>query len=273
MNLQVLVTCMHEKDMDLYRRMNLHTDAVIANQADDFSYREEVIDGHIVRMMTTPTRGLSRNRNIALGLATAEYLLFSDDDLVFNDDYEEKIAAEFERHHEAEAIKFSYHNLSETRQSIYNIKEFGKATRRNIAASGVCALAVKRDALIRRNLHFHEYFGTGTENYCGEDTIFIQNMINRHVKFYRSPVDIAGIDQTESTWFEGFTEKYFTVAGRMFGTIYHGLSYLLALRSAYRFRFKKRSECKLGFWKMLKCYYRGIWESGRYNLPEEGQKE
>lgn len=260
MTLQVLVTTMHQNDLSIYKDMNLQSDAIIANQADTFAYQEEKIDGHTVQMFTTPTRGTSRNRNIAVSVSTADYILFSDDDLVFNDGYEQLILEEFERHTEAEAIKFNLHDLSSTRKlSMRRIENFEKATRSNMAASGVCGLVIRSSILKRDNLHFHEYFGPGLENYCGEDTIFLQQIIRNKIKFYRSPIDIAGIDQTESTWFDGkFGEKKFTVNGKVLATIYPNLCYFIAFRSAYRFY--KRHNSSLSFREILKCYIKGILE-------------
>ena len=35
----------------------------------------------------------------------------------------------------------------------------------------------KKETLERHNLFFNQTFGPGTENYCGEDTIFLMEMI------------------------------------------------------------------------------------------------
>ena len=255
---EVLVTTMYEVDFNKYTQMNLQTDAVLANQTDKNAYAETEIRGCCVKLVSTDTRGVSRNRNLALMHASpdADYLLFTDDDLVFVDGYERLVLGEFEKHPEAEAIKFNIHNLSATRKiNMRRIARFEKATRRNMSASGVWGLAVRQDVLKKYSLHFHENFGSGM-NYCGEDTIFLMQMLSKKVKFYRSPVDIAGIDQTESSWFRGFDERYFTVAGTVLGTLYPRLAYPLAIRSALKASIKKKR--KLGFWKILICYYRGI---------------
>lgn len=257
--LQVLVTTMHQSSVEKYYQMNLQTDAVIANQCDNNSYVQQDIDGCAVRMVSTVTRGLSRNRNIALAHAgqQAEFVLFSDDDLIFNDGYESAIIEEFAKHPEAEAIKFNLHDLSKVRKiSMRRIDRFKKATRWNISSSGVWGLVLKADVLKKSNLRFHENFGAGTENYCGEDSIFLMDMLNKKVKFYLSPVDIAGIDQSESTWNEGKTERFFTTAGMVIGTCYPILSYLIVIRSAYRAY--KRKDSGMSFMKILTCYYRGI---------------
>ena len=98
--LQVLVTTMHQSDFSKYSQMNLQTDAVIANQADSNEIQCQKIGDSNVQLVTTATRGLSRNRNIALAHSNqkAEYLLFSDDDLIFADGYEQLIITEFEKH-------------------------------------------------------------------------------------------------------------------------------------------------------------------------------
>lgn len=41
--------------------------------------------------------------------------------------------------------------------------------------------------LKKYNLHFHENFGPGTENYCGKDTIFLMEMLDKKVKFSVPP--------------------------------------------------------------------------------------
>ena len=259
MGLQVLVTTMHQSDFSKFSQMNLQTDAVLANQTDKNEYAETQINGCNVKLVSTDSRGVSRNRNIAISHANqnAEYVLFSDDDLIFNDGYEQKIISEFTKHPEAEAIKFNIHDLSKTRKvSMRRIEQFEKATRRNMSSSGVWGVVLKSEVLKKYNLHFHENFGAGTENYCGEDTIFLMEMLDKKVKFFRSPVDIAGIDQTESSWFKGYDERFFSTAGMVLGTIYPRLSYLLVIRSAYKAH--RRGSSKLGFWKILSCYYNGI---------------
>ncbi len=257
MKIEVLITTMHQRDFSKYASMNLQTDAVIANQADANSYAQQEINGHTVKLVTTNTRGTSRNRNIALCHATAEYVLFSDDDLVFVDGYEQLIQSVFTNHPEADAIKFNLYNISASRKiSMRQIEKFEPATRRNMGSSGVWGLVVKRDVLTRNNLFFREDFGPGTDNYCGEDTIFLQKLVNAKIGFFRSPIVIAGIDQTNSTWFEGHNEKYFIVNGKVLASIYPRVAYLLAIRSAYRF--SKRTDCKMTFIKILKCYFSGI---------------
>ena len=136
------------------------------------------------------------------------------------------------------------------------IEQFEKATCRNMSSSGVCGLVIRREVLRKYHLCFHENFGPGAPNYCGEDTIFLMEMLRKKVKVYRSPIDVAGIDQTESSWFSGHDEVFFVNAGKVLGTIYPVLSYLLVIYSAWKSY--RRKDSGMHFFKILACYYIGI---------------
>ena len=257
--LEVLVTTMHQPGFDKYIEMNLQTDAVIANQADRNDSVTQEINGKYVQLVTTDTRGVSRNRNIAISHITpeTEYVLFSDDDLRFYDGYEEKILAEFSRHPEADAIKFNLNSVSERKISMRSIQQFRRVSRHEVGSWGVWALAIRTDCLKKLGIRFNERFGPGTENYCGEDTIFLQELFKKNVKVYASPVYVADIDQSSSSWFEGYTSRYFLTNGMILQEIYPGLCYLLAIRSAWRFS-KRENKENLRFLEIFCLYYKGI---------------
>lgn len=256
--LEVLVTTMHQSDFSKYTEMNLQTDAILANQADDNFTEENVINSSRVRLVTTSTRGLSKNRNIAIENISedTELIMFSDDDLVFCDGYENIILDEFSRHPEADAIKFNLNCISERKLSMRPIEKFKKVGRREVTSFGVCAMVVRKNVLIENDLKFNERFGSGTKNYCGEDSIFLQEMFKNKVSFYVSPRYIADIDQSMTSWFEGYTEQYFTVSGMIINECYPVLSFILVLRSAIKAH--RRGNTKLSLLQIIKCYYKGI---------------
>ena len=258
MKICVLVTTMHQSDFSRYDDMNLQSDAVIANQCDINEITETVVGGHKVKMVSTDGRGASLNRNIAMEHSYEdEYLLFADDDLVFADGYEDVIATEFEAHPEAEAIKFNLRFTGDgSRTSMKPIEKWERATRKNMSSSGVWGIVIKRNVLKRVNLFFDESFGPGTANYCGEDTIFVQSLLKRKVRMYRSDKYIAAVDQKNSSWYEGRTKRYYETVGMVFQRIYPGAAWLLAVRSSYKH--SKKDGSGLSFAEMLKCYTDGI---------------
>lgn len=263
MKIEVLVTTMHQKDFSKYSEMNLQTDAVIANQTNENGFLEEEINCKKVRLVSTDTRGLSKNRNIAIENIDndTDIIVFADDDLKFYDNYEQTIISAFNKMPEAQAVKFNVNCISERKISMKPTVKFHRANRKEVTSWGVWGLAVKVSVIKENLIKFNERFGTGTENYCGEDTIFLQDLFKKKISLYASPDYIAEIDQSHSTWFKGYDEKYFTVAGMIISEIYPVLCYLLVIRSAYKF--SKRKNCNLPFLKILKCYYKGIVKNAR----------
>lgn len=259
MKIQIIVTTMHQTDFSILEKMNISTDVIVANQADRNAFDTKELAHGKALMVTTATRGLSKNRNIGLEFVDkdTDFVMFADDDLVFEDGYFDMVKAEIGKHPEADAIKFNLFNISKTRKiAMKDITEWKRATRRSLSSSGVWGAVIRKNCLDKYNVRFSEYFGTGTANYCGEDTIFFQNLLSKGVRVYMSPVTVSGIDQTESTWFEGFTEKYFTVAGKVLAAIFPAGAKLLALRSAYRFN--KRKDVSLSITQIFKAYCHGI---------------
>ena len=74
---------MNQADLSIAEKMNIRCDAVIANQADREEITNKETDYGVVKMVTTPTRGVGLNRNIALLAADADVLLMADDDVVY----------------------------------------------------------------------------------------------------------------------------------------------------------------------------------------------
>ena len=73
---QVLMAAMNQKDFSLIRKLNINCDAIIANQADSDAVWEMNTGEQKVKIVTTKTRGVGKNRNIGIENATGEILLF-----------------------------------------------------------------------------------------------------------------------------------------------------------------------------------------------------
>lgn len=184
MKILVLVTTMNQKDEGRYKEMNLQTDAIIANQSDEEWVKNYHIDGHDVKLVTTKTRGLSKNRNIALdNIWNCDVIIFLDDDLIFYDCYEKMVIKEFRDHPEADAIRFNLNCISNRKLFMKPIERFHKSNRREVASWGICGAAFKAVVLKESGIRFNEKFGAGTDNYCGEDSIFLQEILKKELNY------------------------------------------------------------------------------------------
>lgn len=118
-------------------------------------------------------------------------------------------------------------------------------------------LAFRREKLIYKNMSFNTMFGSGSEYSCGEDTIFMKELMDKGFRIYKSPLKIAKIDMSGSTWFSGYNEKFFHDKGALIGVTYPRMSYMLVLLQSL-----KNSKRRLGsyshFKKVFDWYIKGL---------------
>ena len=113
---QVLVATMHQKDFSKLQEMNIQTDAVFANQSDTDRTDIRNDGGFTALMITTSTRGVGINRNIALEHASGEILLIADDDMRYIDGYENAVIEAFRQLPQADALIFNIDTVGDERR-------------------------------------------------------------------------------------------------------------------------------------------------------------
>ena len=256
MKLQVLVASMHQKDFSKVEEMNISSDAIIANQADINAYEEKAYPFGLVKMITTPLRGVGKNRNTALDLADGDILLFADDDMRYADKYAQLIVAEFENTPEADALIFNIITHGESTHRRQNT-ETKRIRLFNALNYGAVRIAVRREKLERAGIRFSLNFGGGAPYSAGEDTLFISEMVKKGLRIYTSPTVIAEVDQTSSTWFTGYNHKYFYDKGAVFRALFGKLAYLYAAQDLLRHR-NEYSKSQLSGRAMLSDINAGI---------------
>lgn len=208
--------------------MKLDSDAVIINQCDHFSYEEWEEGGHRLRAFCMAERGVGLSRNSALMRAEGEICLFSDQDIVYEDGYEKKIVAEFEKNPKADMLLFNI-EVEKERRTYYNMKR--KRVRwYNCGRYGAVSFAVRREALLSSGVTFSLLFGGGARYSNGEDSLFLLDFLRKGYRVYTAPVRIGRERSTESTWFSGYHEKFFFDRGVLYHALYGKLAGLMALR-------------------------------------------
>ena len=238
--LQVLVATMHQKDLSIAEKMNIRCGAVIANQAD----RNEIQVEGDSKIITTTTRGVGLNRNIALLAADADILLFADDDVVYYDDMAQSVVTAFQENPKADVLVFGLdivkngciierRRLKKRRLHVFNAMRFG-----------TCRIAVRREALLRANIMFNQNFGGGCPFSSGEDSLFLKACFDRGLKVYAHEYVLGTCAKDTSTWFVGYGEKYFYDKGVLMRYLFPRVPHLMALYFAIRF--KRETDIKVG---------------------------
>lgn len=244
---EVIVATMNQKDLSLWKKMNISSNTIFVNQAGKHAYEVERVEGRTVKMLTTDTKGVGRNRNLGIALSTADVLLFSDDDLTYIDNLESEVLAAFNELPNAEMIIFSCNDVKSGKvvNTIQNKKS--KARLFNSLKHGACTLAIRRETLLKYNLSFNEMFGGGTDFSSGEDTIFIKECFDHKVRIYKHDLVIADISVDRSSWFNGYNEKLFYDKGILLKRLFPAMFLLYAFY--YSVKFSKIS--RISFWTIL----------------------
>lgn len=260
MRIQILVTTMHAKDFELIHKMNLrNVDVIIANQTDCCQYEEKDFPEYNVHaaMISTNTRGSGLNRNILLAHASAEYIMFADDDMQFVDGFADLVQEALESHPQADAIKFYIESTAKERPVSFGRPAcFHRIKLRQIMSAGVPALVVKREKLRKMDLVFPTSIGAGCYYGCGEDSVFYKNLFRAGFSVYASPVFLAYVDQKESTWFSGYDEHFFETTGYVYAILYGRLAPVAAIRRALRMH--SMTEIPYSWQQMYRLMKKGI---------------
>ena len=228
MKLQVLVSAVDEEVCTLAERMNLESDAVIINQTDHFGHEEYMYNGRRIQCYEFCEKGVGLSRNNALLRAVGDIVLFSDEDIVYDKGYEQKVLEAFEKHPEADFLLFNM-RVGKKRATYYT-KKYHRVHIWNSGRYPTYSFAVRRSKLHAAHVTFSLLFGGGAKYSNGEDSLFLRDCIQYGLKVYAIDVEIGAERERESTWFKGYTDKFFIDRGVLYHFLYGKLAYLMAAR-------------------------------------------
>lgn len=229
MTFQLLVSAVGQDPEQLPGIMGITTDAVIVNQTDHYGYRE-IDNGSRIDWYDCDERGVGRSRNTALMHASADIVLFSDEDIRYDRDYASAVIREFRKHKEADILLFQV-DVCEERRTYTNTR-YGRVHRWNVGRYPAYAAACRLSKLRHAGVFFSLLFGGGAPFSNGEDSLFYMNCIRKGLRIYTTPVKIGHEEARESTWFKGYNEKFFYDRGVLFYHLYGAAAILWALRYA-----------------------------------------
>lgn len=254
MKVQVLVSAVNKEMNELIESMNLQSDAIIVNQCEAYSYQETLHEGHTIQWYATKERGVGLSRNTAWMRASAPIALFSDEDIVFDENYEEKILAAFDEFPKADLLLFNI-NVDERRRTYYNETKH-RVRWYNYGRYPAYAIAFRVDSLRKANVSFSLLFGGGAKYSNGEDSLFLHDCLKKKLRIYAHTALLGKEEYRESTWFSGYHEKFFVDRGVLYHALYGVMADLFALRFLYANR--KEMLTEFSFWKAFRMMHRGI---------------
>ena len=237
--LQTLVSCVNQNTTTLAAEMQLGSDAIIINQCNEDAESQYAYDRYTIRCTHMSQRGVGVSRNAALRKCNSELLLFGDEDIVYHDGYAKKIEQTFDSYPLADLIMFNVRQ-SPGRQT-YHIESYGIVGFRNYGRYPAYAIAARTQKIKESGVSFSLLFGGGARYSNGEDSLFLHDCLKKHLLIYRAPIEIGYEKERESTWFQGYTDKFFFDRGVLYHYLYGSAASLLAKRFLYK---NKKTMCQ-----------------------------
>lgn len=249
---EILCVTMHQKDFSKIQEMNIQSNVIFANQADHTGMDVFEGNGFSAKMITTATRGVGINRNIALLHASGEICLFADDDVVYEDDLEKRILAEFDAHPDADIIVFHFDTDSEDRKqkSYRKTKKCGYWARMPWAGFRI---AFRLNTVQKANLLFHTLFGGGCVFPSGEDSLWLIDAKKAGLTIYVSKETLGKVSFQKSTWFTGRDERFYFGKGAFYACAYPKTFWLWACY----FIMRTGRHTELSIWKKMQWIAHG----------------
>ena len=239
--IQLLVSSLLQDTATLPARMGLMhgdmpvCDILIFNQCDSMSQEKTVYPTGSVSVMNSPSRGVGLSRNTLLMHADAPLIMFADDDIVYDPGFQDRIAEEFSAHPEADILLFNV-EAAEGRRTYHN-NSFGRVHLWNSGRYPAYAIGARRDSLIRSRVQFSLLFGGGAKYSNGEDSLFLKDCLEARLSIYKTPVCLGHEVQrpddgnvSGSTWFEGYTDRFYHDRGVLYHFLYGSLALPMSLR-------------------------------------------
>lgn len=252
--IEVLVATVGQTDLQLQEKMNIKCPCLIANQNGKWDYAQAQMPFGTVRMITTDTKGVGVNRNIALSSAKGDILLLADDDVCYYDGALEAAEKAFAELPDADVIAFG---MDMTRNGALSARRTEPCKRRRLWNSlrfGACRIAIRRSAVQKYNLSFSELFGGGCLYSCGEDTLLLRECFRKKVKVYSHNLVLGTCKRDDSSWFAGYTNKYFFDYGALLQCAFPKGKHLM--KWYYARKLKKKSGVSMG--KILSLMKQGM---------------
>ena len=228
MELETLVSAVNQKVEGLAEKMNLQTDAIIINQCEKNEYLSYLHRGRKIQCYSFAERGVGLSRNNALLRASSDLILFSDEDIVYEEGYDKKIVNAFLENPKADMLLFNVD--VEPERATYHIEKKHRIRFYNSGRYPTYSFALRREKLFAANITFSLLFGGGAKYSNGEDSLFLMECLKKKLKIYALPITIGREVPRPSTWFFGYTKKFFYDRGVLYHHLYGSFKYLMAAR-------------------------------------------
>lgn len=192
---EYLVSCQLPIEKSAQASANEAAQAIATNQAEVLQMASEELKSFLqredVKLHIIHSRGVSKNRNNALSLATAPLSLLSDDDVDYTAEGLQAIIQAFEQAPQADVISFQFWQGEQQNQKFYPDEAFHHQHPPKGFYISVIEIAF-RTKKVQAHCRFNENFGIGAEHFpSGEEDILLKDMLKAGLNCVYEPICIC----------------------------------------------------------------------------------
>lgn len=188
---------------------------VLVQNPNEASY---VFDTPQTKLVELKSRGVAKSRNAALKYGSGKYLIFGDDDIVFDEIGLGKLIQYCEENPDCSIVLAQTSDESGELRKSYP-KKAHSLTKYNSAKAATYEMLVRLDAIRDAGISFDENFGAGAENYLGDEYIFIADALKKGLKGTFLPIRVA-IHPKESSGSQWGTRKDLSARAAVFSRVF-----------------------------------------------------
>lgn len=234
MDCEVLISTMNQIEKNIVNDLKVNNCVVINQITKDIVPVKDDINNS-QKFISFYEKGLSKSRNAALKNSSKDICIIADDDMYYENNYENIILSAYDRYKDADIIAFFVDNEDKSKRKKF-LKEGRIGFLKSMKLQSV-QITFKRKSIIENNISFDEKFGTGSVYPWGEENIFLFDCLRKKLKIYYVPLKIATLKaNTSSTWDKSNTKKHYEQQG----AIYYRMSNKIYFLLIFQFFLRKR---------------------------------
>ncbi|WP_430401022.1 glycosyltransferase family A protein [Flavobacterium sp.] len=183
-DIEILIATMNRNNFDFLKSMFVFSgfynfNILIVNQTTEENILKS--DFETVKVINVFDKGLSKSRNIAIQNSTKDILVFTDDDVVIDLNFSEKILKTFNKRNDYDGFRFRFKVESGGFSKKYpeNFKQ--KLNWFEVLNASSIELVFKRESIFNI-IAFDEDFGLGSLITLGEEAVFLADAKKKKLK-------------------------------------------------------------------------------------------
>jgi len=256
MHLQLLISTYGERIRNLNKVIldeRNNVSYLISFQVGDTNIEiPEYLNREDIKVITTDSIGLSKNRNIGLQNATGDIVMILDDDVKLKPEYLDRVFSFFSNDDIDLAVSKIETPDGQPDYKFYQESGYYLTKINQLKTVSSVEISFRLRSVVENNILFNEAFGLGKEANSGEELIFLNDCRKMGLKMKYFPVFTVGHEyESSAKSISPFSQNRLFVAGAQAGALYGKFAYIRNFLSAF-IRLKEILKNRIGFYYFIR---------------------